>query len=98
MTTHIEMIAAASNLGWPNRKNPLKPTHLAECTLEKFSRCIASRGTVSGALVSDMSAPVALPAGPVRPSVVVFRIVKIYFRITDKLTPVHREVKREKEK
>ena len=29
MTMHIEMIAAASNFGWPNRKNPPKPTHLA---------------------------------------------------------------------
>src|SRR5580692_6448028 len=57
----------------------------------------ASSGTVSGALVSDMSAPVALSAGTVQPSVLVFRIVKTYFRITDKLTPAHREVKREGE-
>jgi hypothetical protein len=35
---HIEMIAAASNFGCPNRKKPLKPTHLAELALEKFSR------------------------------------------------------------
>ena len=47
MTMHIEMIAAASNFGWPNLKNPLKPTHLAECTLEKFSRCIGHATSVA---------------------------------------------------
>jgi len=47
---HIEMIAAASNLGCPNRKKPLKPTHLAECTLEKFSRCIGQATSVPTAM------------------------------------------------
>src|SRR5580700_4212604 len=57
----------------------------------------ASGAAVAGASVSDMSAPVALSAGTVRPAGLVFRIVKTYFRITDKLTPAPREVKREKE-
>ena len=53
MTMHIEMIAAASNFGWPNRKNPLKPTQAAECVLEKSSRPIGQATSVPIAMESS---------------------------------------------
>src|ERR1700734_305775 len=37
---HIEMIAAASNLGWPKWNGGEMPNHLADPTPEKLSRCI----------------------------------------------------------
>src|ERR1700744_1933938 len=37
---HIEMIAAASNLGWPKWNGWEMPNHFADPTPEKLSRCI----------------------------------------------------------
>jgi len=95
MTMHIEMIAAASNFGWPNRKNPLKPTHLAECTLEKSRppdgpaavlRRRAARLRVRWSVTSQLQVGYQ-PAARSAAAPIFFRIVKFYFRITDKLTP-----------
>src|SRR5215472_4072429 len=58
---------------------------------------LALGGTVSGVLVSDISAPGGRSAVAIRPGMLCFRIVKYYFRIPDKLAPRHREVKREAE-
>ena len=53
MTMHIEMIAAISNFGAPKWKKPLKPTHLASCTLEKCSRPIGQATRVPIAIESS---------------------------------------------
>ncbi len=46
MTMHIDRIAAISNFGWPNRKNPPKPTQWAAPTPEKCSRPIGQATSV----------------------------------------------------
>ena len=53
MTMHIEMIAAISNFGAPKWKKPLKPIHLASCTVEKSSRPIGQATRVPIAMESS---------------------------------------------